>query len=629
MSDHDLAVKLLELVGGEENVKSVVHCVTRLRYKLKDESIADDETIKAIAEVQGLVKKGGQYQIVLGPSVVDRIHEETLKLGNFGTGLVVEDADEDKGSLFNRFVDLVSGIFTPILGILAASGMIKGFLALFSTIGLIPLDSTTYTIINSIGDTMFYFMPVLIGYYAMKKFGGTPILGAVIGATLVYPAIGDLANAETLKTLFEGTIFQADVKAYLFGIPLVFPMSGYASSVIPIIAINALAAKVEKWSKKVYPDTIALFFIPMTTLLVASIVGLLLVGPVISILSSILTAFFLALLNVAPSLYGFMLGSLWQVLVMFGLHWALIPMGMLEFGEFMAGNTDKMIILAPTAVVSFAQIGAVLAIILKTKDSQLKKIAVPAFITGIFGITEPAIYGVTLPRKKDFILSCLAGGLGGFYVSLMNVGGYTMGGMGIFAILANLNPANPSDLTDFINMAIAIGIAFGSGFLLVYFFGHKEVAVTKSEQLENNGNVISPVVGEFIELSTIDDDIFKNEIMGKTTAIKAASGAITSPINGTIVTVFPTKHAIGIEGINGEEILIHVGIDTVELEGQGFDTKIKVGDIVKQGDKLLDVDFKLIEEKGYDSTVIVVMTNEGKQTYNVINQDDLLFQANI
>lgn len=622
MTDHELAVKLLELVGSEENAKSVVHCVTRLRYKLKDDSLADDKAIEAIEEVQGIIKKGGQYQIVLGPGIVERVHSETLKITSFAP--TEDEASDNSGNAFDKFVDIVAGIFTPVLGMLAGSGMIKGFLSLFSALGLISAEGTTYMIVNSIGDAMFYFMPIILGYYAMKKFGGTPMLGALIGAILVYPDITALAGAPSVQTLLGETMFAADVKAYLFGAPLVFPMSGYASSVVPIIAINFLAAKVEKLSKRIYPDVIALFFVPMTTIFVSAVVGLLLVGPVISIASSIVTTLFLTVLNAAPAVYGFLLGSLWQVLVMFGLHWALVPMAMLEFGELTSGNIDKAIILVPSVMVCFAQIGAVLAIYFKTDDKKIKKLAIPAFITGIFGITEPAIYGITLPRKRDFVLSCIAGGIGGFWIALTNAGNYMMGGMGVFALLAFVNPNDTGNLTDAMNAVIALVVSFVAGFVLVYFFGQKEAA--KTSKLSQNSEVISPVSGTKVSLSQIDDDIFKNEVMGKTQAIKAQNNQVTSPITGKIMTVFPTKHAIGIEGSSGEEILIHIGIDTVELGGEFFETFVKVGDIVNQGDVIMSVDFPKVADKGYDPTVIVVVTNEGTKKFNNSSDEKVLFE---
>ncbi len=622
MSDKDLAVKILDLVGGESNVNSVVHCVTRLRYKLKNESIAKEKEIEAIDEVQGIIKKGGQYQIVLGPGLVDRVYDQTLSVGKFDS--LSNSNNSSGGNVFDKFVDIVSSIFTPVLGILAASGMIKGFLALFSAIGLIAADSTTYTIVNGIGDSMFYFMPIILGFYSMKKFGGTPMIGALIGAILIYPDINALASSEALSTMFEGSMFAADVKAYLFGIPLIVPMSGYTSSVLPIIAINALAAKVEKVSKRIYPDSISLFFIPMTTLFVASVVGLLLVGPVISIASSIVTAAFLTVLNAAPTIYGFLVAALWQVLVMFGLHWALVPMAIMEFGELMAGNTDKMVILVPTVMVCFAQIGAVLAIYFKTTDEKVKKLCIPAFITGIFGITEPAIYGITLPRKRDFILSCIAGGIGGFWIAFTSAGNYIMGGMGVFALLAFLNPSDPGYLGDVINAVIALVISFGSGFALVYFFGQKENAEVTASETED---VIAPVEGVKVSLSQINDDIFKNEVMGKTIAYKPTSNNVMAPISGKVTAVFPTKHAIGITGENNEEFLVHIGIDTVELEGSGFETVVNVGDSVNQGDLIAVVDFDYIEAKGYDNIVIVVITNEGNLKYKHSEMNAIGFEV--
>lgn len=627
MNEKETAKKILELVGGEDNVLTVEHCITRLRYRLKDESIADDAAIEVLDMPQGIVKKGGQYQIIIGPGIVDTVHAETLKL--ITKDLNSSDAGANGGSVFDRFVDLVSGIFSPILGILAASGMLKGFLALFSAIGLIPADSQMYIVFNAIGDAFFYFMPIFIGYYAMKKFGGTPILGAAIASILVYPAITTMAGGEAIGVLFDGTAFAANVQAHIFGIPLILPASGYASSVLPIIAINFIAAFVEKKSKKFYPDAISLFFIPMTTILVASVIGLLLVGPVISIASSVVTLLFVTVLNAMPVVYGFIIAVTWQLLVMFGLHWALVPMAYLEFAEFQAGNIDQMVILTYTMFVCFAQAGAVAAIYVKTKDAKIKSLAIPAFITALFGITEPAIYGVTLPRKRDFLLSCLAGGIGGFYMALMGVGAYNMGGTGIFAVLSFINP-NGSDYHSLINALIALVISLVAGFVLVFLFGQKD----KEQQIEDkvsevNDSILNPVVGEIVDLETINDEMFKNEMMGKTVAIKATENIVSAPISGRIATLFPTNHALGIIDDTGLEVLIHVGIDTVKLNGQGFEALVSQGDVVKVGDPLLNVDFKAVEAASYDSSVLVVVTNEGNKTIDYGTNKNQLFAVHV
>lgn len=619
MSDKELAVTLLEKVGGESNVTSVMHCVTRLRFKLIDESVADDEYIKSLDRVQGLAKKGGQYQIIIGPAVVDRIYDETLKLGSFESGVLDINEDDNNGGLFSRFVDLVAGIFTPVLGLLASSGMIKGFLALFTTLGWMSTEGTTYTVLYAIGDSMYYFLPVLLAFFAMKKFGGTPMYGVLIATIFVYPTITAMASADNVSVLFEGSAFAANVKGYIFGIPLVLPAGGYAQSVMPIIFITYIASKFEKLAKKIVPDMVALFFIPMITILCASLIGIIVVGPVISIATSLVNVIFLTVLSVSKIVYGALIGGLWPILVMFGLHWAIAPLGFAQLGELQAGNIDKMTILAPTLVMSFAQIGGVLAIIIKSKDEKFKQIAIPAFITGVFGITEPAIYGVTLPRKKDFIFTCIAGAIGGALVMGTGIGTYMSGGLGIFRWLSYLNPNDPSATYDFRYAVIISVLTFVIAFVLVYFFGQKDDkaednALTKKHlaSTAKQNAIISPVKGEKVATSEISDDTFAQEMIGKTYGINPSDSDIVSPISGKVSTVFPTKHAVGIIGENGIEVLIHIGIDTVGLEGKGFESFIQVDDDVVQGQKILSVDFEYIREQGLDPTVITIITNSNQ-----------------
>lgn len=613
MTDKQLAQKLLDEVGGESNIKSVAHCVTRLRFKLKDESIANDDVIQKIEEVQGLVKKGGQYQIVLGPSFVNRIYDEVLAITNLDGKVLDINEDENNGSLFDRFIDVISGVFTPVLGLLAASGIVKGLSVLLVTFGLVTTDSTTYSIINGIGDSFFAAMPIFLGYYSMKKFGGTPMLGAAIGATLVYPAITALAGAESSYVLFENTVFASQVKASYLGLPLILPTGGYGSSVLPIIAINFFSAKLEKYMRKITPDFVALFLVPMTVLLVMSSLGLLIIGPVLSVASSLLSAGFLAIRGISPILYGAVLAGTWQLLVMFGLHWAVIPMAFLEFAQLQAGEVSKMHSLIATDVVSFAAIGAVLAIFFKTRDKKLKQVSLPAFITGIFGITEPALYGVTLPRKKIFAITCVASAIGGAVVGLLNIGKFNMAGLGIFTLPGYLNPNAGSfaEQTDFIIMVATMAGTFALSFALTYIFGFND----KKE--ENSQFIAAPVNGKLVAVEELDDAVFSSKTMGETIAIEPTSNEVVSPVNGEITAIFPTKHAIGITSDQGVEILIHIGIDTVELNGEHFDLHVSVGEKVVAGQALVTVDFAEIAKKDYKTAVILVVTNSATHPCSV------------
>ncbi len=607
MENNELAKKYLELVGGESNIKSVAHCVTRLRFKLKDETKADDKAIENLEATQGLIKKGGQYQIVLGPGFVDKIYEEVISITNLVTQENETESKNEEG-LLNRFLDLIAGIFTPILGIMAASGMIKGFNVLFSVFGLYGMDSNTYMTLEAIGDTFFHFLPVFLGYYAMKKFGGSPMMGATLGAILIYPYFNQLAGTEAMKVLFEGTILQVNVQSTMFGIPFVLPIAGYASSVIPIIVITYVASKVERLAKKITPDTMKLFFVPLLVILISSIIGLLLIGPILSVATSLVSILFKSLLDYSAIVYGTILAGTWQLLVMFGLHWAIIPLGIMEVGEYMAGNVDKMQILVPVVTVSFSQVGVLIAIIVKTRQAQLKKIAMPSLITAVFGITEPALYGIVLKRKKIFVMTCITSAISGGLLMLLGAGSYNMGGLGIFAFPSYLNPAVTSfgEQSDFINVLIASGLN-----TVLAFIGGYMLFDDKSDLGEEaNISIVTPVAGELLAIESIDDKVFSSQTMGETFAVYPEDNNIYSPISGEILAVYPTKHAIGIKSTDGIEILIHIGIDTVELEGQGFEALVEKGQQVNQGDLLVKVDVNLLVSKNYDPTVIMIVLDK-------------------
>lgn len=605
MNEKDTALKILELVGGEENVVSVVHCITRLRFKLNDESKADDKAIEELELVQGLIKKAGQYQVVIGPSVVNRLYDHILENSNISNIDLQKETKKEKP--LDILIDIISSIFTPVLGVMVASGMLKGFLSLFVTIGLLDVASQTYVLLNGIGDTFFYFMPVVLGYSSMKKFGGNPVLGMVIGAALVYPSIVDLGSAESIKDFAGGLI---SVKATILGIPIIIPMSGYTSSVLPIVFINFFAAKIEKLLDRLFPDVIKFLFVPLFTLVISVVLGLAIIGPIISILSTGLTALFLALSSAVPIIYGFVLAFLNQFMVIFGLHWAIAPIAFLEMSELQAGNIDKMTLMISTTYVCIAQMGTLLALVIKHRDHKLNNVAVPAMVTSFFGITEPGLYGVIIQRKKELLLTAVAAGFSGLFLALMNVGNYTAGGIGIFAIVSTLNPNDPGISSDFIYSIIAILIAFISAFILVFFFGEKKKVLTP------NTDIITPIKGNVISAKMIKDEVFSTSAIGKTYGIIPESNEVVAPITGTVATVFPSKHAVGIIGMNGEEVLIHVGIDTVDLNGDGFTQFVKVGEEVSQGQKLLNVDFDSLEKKGYDTTVIVIITNEGNNAIN-------------
>lgn len=469
-----LARIIIQNVGGKSNIISVAHCITRLRFKLKDESKANKEVLESTDGVIKVMQAGGQYQVVIGNQVND-VYDAVLEVGHLtAAGAVDEDGnavEEDnagggKKSPVSMLIDVISGTLQPTLGVLAATGIIKGLLALFDFIGLIPSTSGTYQVWYAVADGFFYFLPIILGYTAAKKFKINEFIGMAIGIALCYPAMVNSTAGEVLGTVFGGTAFEMSYYQTFMGIPVIMPASGYTSSVVPIILAVAIAAPIEHWLKKVIPDVIKLFVVPFVTLVIMVPLTYLVIGPVASILCSILSLVFNAIYSipvVGGIIGGILIGAFWQVLVIFGLHWGLVPLAMINYG-LMGYDT----FLSPYFCVSFAQTFVVLAIILKTKNEKTKKVAIPAFISGIFGVTEPAIYGVTLPKKKPFIYSCIAGAIGGAFTGFMNTRSYSIGGLGLFGLPSFIDTTGDMGITNMIYIIIAILIASAVGFGLTY-----------------------------------------------------------------------------------------------------------------------------------------------------------------
>lgn len=470
-----LARIIIQNVGGKSNIISVAHCITRLRFKLKDESKANKEVLESTDGVIKVMQAGGQYQVVIGNQVND-VYDAVLEVGHLNAagavdedGNAVDDGGSESGgkkSPVSMLIDVISGTLQPTLGVLAATGIIKGLLALFDFIGLIPSTSGTYQVWYAMADGFFYFLPIILGYTAAKKFKINEFIGMAIGIALCYPAMVNSTAGEVLGTVFGGTAFEMSYYQTFMGIPVIMPASGYTSSVVPIILAVAIAAPIEHWLKKVIPDVIKLFVVPFVTLVIMVPLTYLVIGPVASILCSILSLIFNAIYSipvVGGIIGGILIGAFWQVLVIFGLHWGLVPLAMINYG-LMGYDT----FLSPYFCVSFAQTFVVLAIILKTKNEKTKKVAIPAFISGIFGVTEPAIYGVTLPKKKPFVYSCIAGAIGGAFTGFMNTRSYSIGGLGLFGLPSFIDTTGDMGITNMIYIIIAILIASVVGFALTY-----------------------------------------------------------------------------------------------------------------------------------------------------------------
>lgn len=476
-----LARIIIQNVGGKSNIISVAHCITRLRFKLKDESKANKEVLESTDGVIKVMQAGGQYQVVIGNQVND-VYDAVLEVGHLAAAGAVDEegnaVEETSGggkkSPVSLLIDVISGTLQPTLGVMAATGIIKGLLALFDFLGLIPAASGTYQVWYAVADGFFYFMPIVLGYTAAKKFKVNEFIGMAIGIALCYPAMVNSTAGTVLGTVFTGTAFEMSYYLTFFGIPVIMPASGYTSSVVPIILAVAIAAPLEHWLKKVIPDVIKLFVVPFVTLIVMVPLTYLVIGPIASILCSILSLFFNAIYSipvVGGLIGGVLIGAFWQVLVIFGLHWSLVPLAMINYSLL-----GYDFILSPYFCVSFAQTFVVLAIVLKTKDEQLKKIAIPAFISGIFGVTEPAIYGVTLPKKTPFIYSCIAGAIGGAFTGLMRTRSYSIGGLGLFGLPSFIDTTGVMGLTNMIYILIAILIASVAGFAMTYVLYKDEPA---------------------------------------------------------------------------------------------------------------------------------------------------------
>jgi beta-glucoside PTS system EIICBA component len=592
MKYEKLARDIIANVGGKENVNSIAHCVTRLRFKLKDESKANTEVLKNMDGVVTVVKSGGQYQVVIGNHVAD-VYDDVVSIGGFSTA--AESEEKEKLSPLNAFIDIVSNVFQPVLGVLCATGMIKGLNAVLVATKLLEDTSSTYMVLNAIGDCLFYFFPIFLGFTAAKKFKLNQFTGMAIGASLVYPAITGVAG-QTLD---------------FFGIPMVMPASGYSSTVIPIILAVYIASKAEKIFKKIIPDVVKTFLVPFFTLLVVVPLTFMVIGPVATWASNLIGNVTMSIYNLSPVIAGLFIAGFWQVFVMFGLHWGIIPIGM---NNLSALGYDSL--LATTVAVCFAQTGVVMAIMAKTKDKKLKSLCIPAVISGFFGVTEPAIYGITLPRKKPFILSCIVGAVTGGIVGLFGTKGYNMGALGVFALPSYINPAGIDKGFYGMVLAMVVGLVLGFIVMFVAYKDDKEDGlknenkdITKSTELISKEVIVSPIKGEIIPLEMVKDEVFSKGLLGKGIAIEPSEGKVVSPVDGVITTLFPTYHAIGITSDNGAEILIHIGMDTVQLDGKCFTPKIAQGDRVKAGQLLLEFDIKGIKEAGFSVTTPVIITN--------------------
>ncbi len=604
----DLATDIVAHVGGKENISSLKHCVTRLRFGLKDESKANTDYLKARDGVVTVVQAGGQYQVVIGNHVSDVYRAVQKVAGISGDGaLDIDEGDGLKGNLFERFIDLLSGIFQAFLGPLAAAGIIKGLVAIMASRGLTSDNSPIYAILNAAGDGFFQYLPLLVALTSARKFKMNEFTALAIGMALIYPTLPG-----SLATLKEAGLDN------VFGIPFVLPTAGsYLSTVIPAILATWVASIIEKNIRKVTPDVVKLFVVPFVTILVAVPLTFLVVGPVANFISDLLSNSFTAIMNFSPLLYGLILGATWQVLVMFGMHWAVVPLAIMQ-----VASNGMSSILVPALLPNFTQTGVLLAIMLKTKESKVKTVSMPAFVSSLFGVTEPAIYGVTLPMKTPFFISCAVSGIIGAATMFFNVTGYSVGGMGVFLYPSLVNPEN-GDMSGMIAAIVLTAVAIVASFAIQmalpvpYLYGEpteKKSVETLQDSIpelkEIKQEIIaSPLIGKVVKLEDVPDEVFASGAMGKGIAIDPLDGILVSPAKAEVTLLFPTKHAIGLRTENGAELLIHIGMDTVSLAGKGFESFVQVGDQVEAGQKLLVFDLNQIKAADLPVITPIIVTN--------------------
>ena len=594
---HKTAMELLKELGGNDNITNVTHCATRLRFILKDESIVNKDKVAKIPGVITTVQAGGQFQVVIGNHVKDA-YEHMIKM-------VTIDEEAAKGTgnkkvgIVSRIIDVISAIFAPFLYTLAACGILQGILGVLVALNAIDTAGGTYQILNFISWTAFTFLPVLIAVTASKKFGVNTFIALVIACALVCPDYIAMVNAAK--------------PVYFLGMKV--QLLSYTSSVIPIILSIWIASYVQKFFDKYLPIVIRNLFTPMFTIAIMVPLTLLAFGPIGNTIGGAIGGIYNTLYNLSPIVAGLVVGGLWEVLVIFGVHWGITPV---TVGNYANLGYDTFTGLQASAV--FSQAGATFGVFLKTKNKDMKGVSASAAITGLFGITEPAIYGVNLRLKKPMICGCIAGAVGGAIGGAFHAVSWSYNMPGIATLPAYFKVGH---LTPFIGLVISIVVAFVLGAVLTYIVGFEDEAddetkeiETSNETTETNGEAtsefVAPVTGNVIPVNQVKDEAFASEEMGKGVGIEPENGKVYAPFDGNVDAVFPTGHLVGLSDGNGAEVLIHIGVDTVKLEGKGFTTYVAQGDKVKKGDLLVEFDVELLKKEGYDTTVMFITTDTSK-----------------
>lgn len=589
MSYQDLAKEILSQVGGKENIQQLTHCATRLRFVLNHNAKANTDALKKTKGVVGVAEAGGQYQVIIG-SDVQSVYRPLMEL----TGLKEDansHAEEPHKSPLQKVLAIISGIFTPILPIITAAGMIKAVLSILVVFKIVTTKDQNYQVLNFIGDAGFYFLPVFLGGTAAKQFKTNTYLGMLMGATLLHPTF----------TAMVANFKETGAGIELFGIP--FSPVGYSSTVIPVILGVWFMSYVERFADKISPKAIKFFSVPLITALITSIVMFSALGPIGSIIGQYLGDFFRWLEEFGPWVVPTVVGIFSPFLVMTGTHYGLVSIGI---NNRMTLGYDTVV--QPGMLASnVAQGGAALAIAFKTKDTDKKALATSAGITAVCGITEPALYGVTLQNRAAMIGTMVAGGIVGFFLGIMNARNFTGGSPGLLTIMAYVG----ENTFYYLYVAIAgLVMSVVLSFIITYFLYKDDEAIELTpEEVVPTEALAAPVAGKVVPLSKVEDAIFSSEMLGKGIAILPEENIVKSPVRGEIVTIFDTQHAIGLKTDDDVEVLIHIGIDTVNLKGEHFNALAKVGDRVEVGTPIMEVDFAAVKEAGYDIITPVIVTN--------------------
>ncbi|WP_248000372.1 beta-glucoside-specific PTS transporter subunit IIABC [Lactiplantibacillus plantarum] len=588
MDYSELAQSILTNIGGKDNISKAWHCATRLRFNLKSTDKANTEAIENLDGVITVVQSAGQYQVVIGNAVAQVFVAlaDLAGLANPDTAADAATTTEDTGekqNIINRFIAFISGIFTPFLGALAGAGILKGLLALAVAFNWMSTTSGAYKIWYSAGDAIFYFLPVFLAFTAAKQLKVNQFVAVSLGAALLYPTLVTvMTNSTTL---------------HFFGIPVV--PTTYTSTVIPILLAVWVLSYLEPVLDKLFPAAIRNIFTPLFSLIIMVPLTLLVVGPIGGLIGNGLASGVMAIYNFMPIGAGVIMGAFWQVFVIFGVHWTFVPLMMNNIAKM---GYDPLLPILSAAILS--QAGAALAVFLKSRDQKMKALAGSSFVTALFGITEPTIYGVTLKLKRPFYCAVVGGALGGAIIGAAGTHASSFTLPSLLAVPTFLGHG-------FMGEVIGLIVAFLGGAILTYFFGfaRQQQADHSVVSDQSDNTVMAPVEGTIIPLTSVHDEVFASEAMGKGLAIVPNKGTVTAPVDGTITAVYPTGHAIGITANSGAEILIHIGINTVQLNGQYFETMVKQNQVVKRGDLLTKFDVDKIKTAGYDTTVMVIITN--------------------